>query len=117
MQVMESGAKMPGSVDKGRNEIEFEDMRDARVVFGKETSIGFLPEYILEYRSLRSRILALRYRCGVGRRTARMSDAAVLLTKKILKWSDQIFYIYIGKISDFTDTSCTTKQPAALAEG
>ena len=44
MQVMESGAKMPGSVDKGRNEIEFEDMRDARVIFSKETSIGFLPE-------------------------------------------------------------------------
>ena len=38
--------------------------------------------YILEYRSLRSRILALRWRCGVGRRTACMSDAAVLLTKK-----------------------------------
>ena len=32
--------------------------------------------YILESRLLRSRILALRWRCGVGRRTARMSDAA-----------------------------------------
>ena len=32
--------------------------------------------YILESLSLRSRILALRWRCGVGRRTARMSDAA-----------------------------------------
>ena len=38
--------------------------------------------YLLESRSLRSRILTLRWRCGVGRRTARMSDAAVLLTKK-----------------------------------
>ena len=37
---------------------------------------------ILEYRSLCSRILALLWRCGVGRRTALMSDAAVLLTKK-----------------------------------
>ena len=46
--------------------------------------------YILESRSLRSRILALRWRCGVGRRTARMSDAAVLLTKKYSKWSNQI---------------------------
>ena len=41
--------------------------------------------YLLESRSLRSRILALRWRCGVGLRTARMSDAAFLLTKKILK--------------------------------
>ena len=32
--------------------------------------------YILESRSLRSRILALRWCCGVGWRTARMSDAA-----------------------------------------
>ena len=38
--------------------------------------------HILEYRSLRSRILALRLCCGVDRRTAHMSDAAVLLTKK-----------------------------------
>ena len=44
VQVMESGTKMPGSIDQGRNQIKFEDMRDARVVFGKETSIGFLPE-------------------------------------------------------------------------
>ena len=38
--------------------------------------------FILEYRSLLSRILALRLRCGVGRRTALMSYAAILLTKK-----------------------------------
>ena len=31
--------------------------------------------YIIGYRSLRSRILALRLRCGVGRRMARMSVA------------------------------------------
>ena len=52
--------------------------------------------YILESRSLRSRILALRWRCGVGRRTARISDIAGLLTKKKSKWSYQIqiFKIY-----------------------
>ena len=38
--------------------------------------------YILEYRSLRSQILALRQRCGMYSRMARMSDATVLLTKK-----------------------------------
>ena len=38
-------------------------------------------------------ILALRWRCRAGRRTARMSDAAFLLTKKLNKiaWSDSIF--------------------------
>ena len=46
--------------------------------------------YILEYRSLCSRILALCWRCGSSSRTARMSDAADLLTIKQSEWSDQV---------------------------
>ena len=41
---MESGTKMPGSVNKGRDEVKFKDMRYAGVIFSQKASVGFLPE-------------------------------------------------------------------------
>ena len=44
MQVMESGTKMPGSVNQGRDEVEFKDMRYTGVKFSQKARKGFLPE-------------------------------------------------------------------------
>jgi len=65
------------------------DIQD-KFVIDEEFAVLCIYIYILEYRSLRSRILALRWRCGSTSRTARMSDAADLLTIKKSEWSDQV---------------------------